>query len=364
MESAPGPKTLIDGKEILYFCGTGYFAFQGHPEVVKAACDAVQKYGVGTATSRSGYGNNPVLLEVEERAARFFEEESALYYVSGYLGNAILLQGLAAQYDVIFVDEESHYSVRDGASIANKPIIKFAHCDAEDLSVKLSSGLKPSERPLVISDGIFPVSGEVPPLDVYVRVLENYDDALICVDDAHATGVIGEKGQGTFEYLGVQGEGRYSSGTLSKAFGGHGGIIAGKQDFIELLRTGSQIPYASSAVPAPAAAATAKAFEILMEKPEIRQQLWDNVCYAKDAFRKLGFDDIPDNPIPIVCLSSKDVNLERIQKQLFEKRIAVFYVPGGSYSSVPEAGAIRVAIFSSHTKDQIAHLVTEMKDLI
>jgi 7-keto-8-aminopelargonate synthetase-like enzyme len=184
------------------------------------------------------------------------------------------------------------------------------------------------------------------------------------VDDAHATGVIGEKGQGTFEYFGIQGDGRYSSGTLSKAFGGHGGIIAGKRDFIELLRTGSQIPYASSAVPAPAAAATAKALEILMEQPEIRKQLWDNVFYAKEAFRKLGFDAIPDNPIPIICLSSKSVDLEGLQKRLYEKGMAVFYVPGGSYSSVPEAGAIRVAIFSSHTKDQIDHLVAEMKGLL
>lgn len=364
MESAPGPITVIDGKEILYFCGTGYFAFQGHQEIVKAACEAVKKYGIGTATSRSGYGNNPILLEVEERAARFFESESALYYVSGYLGNAILLQGLAPQYDIIFVDAESHYSVRDGAYISNRPIVSFGHCDAEDLAAKLSSELKPSQRPLVICDGIFPVSGEISPLREYVQVLDNYDKALICVDDAHATGVIGKKGQGSFEYFGLQSEGRYSSGTLSKAFGGHGGIIAGKQDFIDLLRTGSRIPYASSAVPAPAAAATAKALEILMEKPEFRQQLWDNVFYAKDAFRNLGFDDIPDNPIPIVCLSSKDVALERLQKQLFEKGIAVFYVPGGSYSSVPEAGAIRVAIFSSHTKDQIDHLVAEMKKLL
>jgi len=364
MESAPGPKTVIDGREIDYFCGTGYFTFQGHPEIVKAACEAVQQYGIGTATSRSGYGNNPVLLEVEERAARFFEEESSLYYVSGYLGNAILLQGLAPQYEVIFVDAESHYSVRDGAYIANKPIISFAHCDAEDLARKLSSELKPAQRPLVICDGIFPVSGEISPLHEYVRVLDNFDKSIICVDDAHATGVIGKKGQGTFEYCGVQGEGRYSSGTLSKAFGGHGGIIAGRQAFIDLLRTGSQIPYASSAVPAPAAAATAKALEMLMERPDIRQRLWDNVFYAKDALRKLGFDDIPDNPIPIICLSSKDVDLERLQRKLFEKGMAVFYVPGGSYSSVPEAGAIRVAIFSTHTKDQIDHLVSEMKGLL
>jgi 8-amino-7-oxononanoate synthase len=363
METAPGPRTVIDGREFDYFCGTGYYALQGHPDIVKAACDAVQKYGIGTATSRSGFGNNPVLLEVEERAARFFDAESALYYVSGYLGNSILLQGLKDRYDVVFVDEEAHYSVKDGASIAQKPVVPFAHRDADDLRKKLKSYLKSFQKPLVICDGIFPVSGEISPLPDYVHVLEDFDEALICVDDAHATGIIGEKGQGSFEYYGLRGKNRYSSGTLSKALGGHGGIIAGESDFISLLRTGSKIPYASSAVPAPAAAATAKAFEILTTHPEIRKELWDNVGYAKSAFRKLGFN-LPDTPVPILCLSAKGIDLGFIQQRLYEEGIAVFFVPGGSYSSVPETGAIRVAIFSSHTIEQIDRLVHEIKGLL
>jgi 8-amino-7-oxononanoate synthase len=228
---------------------------------------------------------------------------------------------------------------------------------------KIKSELKPSQKPLVICDGIFPVSGEISPLPDFVRVLEDFNEAIICVDDAHATGVIGEKGQGSFEYYDLRGQNRYASGTLSKAFGGHGGIIVGGSDFISLLRTGSKIPYASSAVPAPAAAATAKAFEILATHPEIRKHLWDNVAYAKAAFRKLGFR-LPETPVPILCLSAKGVNLEVVQKRLFEKGIAVFFVPGGSYSSVPETGAIRVAIFSSHSKEQINRLVHEIKGLL
>jgi len=360
MDSAPGARTIINGKVLDYFCGTGYFAFQGKPEITKAACDAVRKFGIGTATSRSGYGNNPVLLEVENRAARFFGTEAALYYVSGYLGNAILLQGLKEKYDVIFVDEESHYSVKDGACIANKPVISFRHRRAEDLSEKLKTELKPSQIPLVICDGIFPVSGEISPLRDYVQVLSSFERSLLCVDDAHATGVIGEKGQGSLEYLGLKGKNRYSSGTLSKALGGHGGIIAGDSALIDLLRDGSKIPYASSAVPVPAAAATAKALEILASRPEIRKRLWDNVAYAKASFRKLGFS-LPESPVPILCLSAGNVDLEAVQRGLFEKGIAVLYVPGGAYSSVPEEGAIRVAIFSSHTKEQIDRLILEVK---
>lgn len=363
MESAPGARTVINGKEVDYFCGTGYYGLQGHPEIIKAACEAVNKYGIGSATSRSGYGNNPVLLEVEERASKFFGEESALYYVSGYLGNSILLQGLQDEYEIIFVDKESHYSVIDGASITNKHLVLFAHLDAEDLRKKIRKHLKSSQRPLLICDGIFPVTGEISPIPEYLKVFEEFDESIICVDDAHATGVIGEKGRGSFEYFGLRGKKMHSSGTLSKALGGHGGIIAGDREFIEKLRRKSNIPYSSSAVPTPAAAATAKALEVLDRKPELIRKLWDKVFYAKKALRDLGFD-INETPVPIICLHIKSADLEALQLELFKKGIAVFYVAAGSYSGVPEGGAIRIAVFSTHTKEQIDRLVREIKKLL
>ena len=191
--------------------------------------------------------------------------------------------------------------------------------------------------------------------------MEEFDEFYICVDDAHATGVIGEKGRGSFEYFGLKDERLYSSGTLSKALGGHGGIIAGDKEFIERLKEKSKIPYASSAPPTPAAAATAKAIEILSKNPGLRKKLWANVAYAKTGLRDLGFY-IDDTPVPIICLhSKKDVDLEALQLNLLKKGIAVFYVPGKTYSSVPESGAIRIAIFSSHTKDQIGRLIEEIK---
>ena len=127
MTGPAGARASINGREMDYFCGTGYFDLHAHPALIQAACEATQRFGVGTATSRSGFGNSALLQEVEEKAARFFGTESALYYVSGYLGNAILLQGLSSQYDVILVDEQSHYSVMDGAAIARKPLTPFAH---------------------------------------------------------------------------------------------------------------------------------------------------------------------------------------------------------------------------------------------
>jgi len=365
MESPPGATAVIDGREVDYFCGCGYFCLHGHPEIIDAACRAVRQFGMGSATSRSGYGDNPVLLEVERNAAKFFATESALYYVSGYLGNTILIQGLRDSYDVIFYDSESHYSVLDGIALADKPAIAFAHRDACDFKSQVSRHLKPTQRPLLISDGVFPISGEVAPIPEYVDVLRKYDEFTICVDDAHATGVIGEMGRGVFEYLGISGSRLFSSGTLSKALGGHGGIIAGNADLIKRLKSQSKIPFASSSPPTPAAAASAKALELLQETPELRKRLWDNTLYAKGRFRELGFD-VNHTPVPIICLSSTNVDLKRLPRRLLDNGIAIsrYYAGGDAYSSVPAGGAVRIAIFSEHTKQQIDRLVEEIGALV
>ena len=364
MTSPPGARTAINNRELDYFCGTGYYCLHNHPKVIAAAHQALDRYGIGSATTRVGFGNNPVLLDVEAKAAQFFETEQALYYVSGYLGNAILLQGLSPQYDLIFVDEQSHYSVMDGAALARKPIVTFAHCNPQNLADQLNTHCLPGQRPLVITDGVFPTSGVIAPLRDYDEILKPIEGAILCVDDAHATGVLGKKGQGTLEYCGVSGPRRYSSGTLSKALGGHGGIIAGAAEFIQGLQQHCKIVAGSSSVPVPAAAASAKALDIIQTQPHLRERLWTNVARAKNAFRALGFDNIPDTPVPIICLSGDGLDLSGIQQRLFQQGMATFYVPGGSYSSVPEGGAIRIAIFSSHSTAQIDALVTAVKDCL
>ena len=359
MTSPPGARTQINGREVDYFCGTGYYALQNHPAMIVAAQQALTEYGVGVATSRAGFADHPLLLEVEAKAADFFETERALYYISGYFGSAVLLTGLTDQYDMIFVDEQSHYSVFDGAALTRKPVTTFAHCDAQDLAAKLYTHCKSGQRPLVITDGVFPASGAMPPLRDYHELLNQIEGALLCVDDAHATGVLGEKGQGTLEYYGISGPNCFSSGTLSKALGGHGGIIAGSRNLIDDLQH-SRVISGSSCVPIAAAAASAKAFDLLKSQPALRQSLWCNVAYAKNAFRQLGFTGLPDTPVPILCLQGQDLHLEFIQARLFERGIATLFMPEGGYSSVPKGGAIRIAIFSSHTHEQIDHLAHEV----
>ena len=365
MASAPGARAIINDKEVDYFCGCGYFGFQGRAELIEAACQAVRKYGLGSATSRLRYGNNPVLLAVERNAAKFFEAEDAVYYASGYLGSSILLQGLSDDYDVIFVDRESHYSVRDGALLAGKPVFTFAHRDADDLASQLRKHLGPAQRPLVISDGVFAVSGQIAPIPDYINALERYDPFILCVDDAHATGVIGEKGHGSFEYYGLSGARLYSSGTLSKALGGYGGIIAGDKALRSKLVARSRMVFAASAPPTPAAAATAKALEILHNHPELRKKLWDNVAYAKNGLRALGFQ-IDQTPVPIICLSSKTAKLEMLPQELLARGIAIsrWYAGSEAYSSVPAGGAIRIAIFATHYKEQIDRLINQIRVLV
>lgn len=364
MTSPPGAVTHIDGREMDYFCGTGYFGLQGHPSMIKAACDAVQCFGLGPATSRAAYGNTPLILKVEQHAEHFFDQDSALYCASGYLSSAVVLQGLRPEYDVIFVDEQAHCSIMDGAKMACKPVVTFAHCDATDLKNKIRDELQPGKRPLVVSDGIFPVTGTIPPLLHYHQFLSEIEGAILCVDDAHALGVIGEKGRGTLEHYGIQGAGRYSFGTLSKAFGGYGGIITGSTAVIDGIKRNTQIIKGSSPVPTPAAAATAYSIDLLARHPEIRHQLWANVSRAKNGLRDLGVENIPHSQVPIIWISGENLDLASVQKGLFTKGIVTLYIPSGSYTNVPEKGGLRIAIFSTHTKEQIDRLIFEIGNFL
>lgn len=364
MESEPDTKAIINQKVVDYFSGTGYFGFQVHPGVVKAACKAVERYGISSGTSRAGYGTNPILLEMDAKASQFFATESTLYFASGCFGSPILLEGLKDEYDVIVADEQCHYSAGVGMAMAGKPVVYFRHMDPESLRHTLKKHLTPDQRPMVVCDGIFPVSGGLSPVHAYYELIKDIEGAGMCVDDAHATGVIGEKGHGSFDYFNITGDNLYSSGTLSKAIGGHGGIIAGSKDLIQKLKKTSVMAFACSSVPIPAAAATAKALEILYDNPGLRKQLWANVFYAKKGIRSLGFD-VGGTPVPIICLNMPEgLNAQALQQSLFEKNIAVTYVPEGAYTSVPKGGAVRISIFANHSTEQIDNLIFQLSKAV
>ena len=183
MESAPGAETVINGRRCLYFGGTGYFGLHGNAEMMKAGIEAFQ-WGTHSATTRAGFGNNPVLLDVEKKLADFFGAEEAVYFVSGYFNALFLAQALAADYDAAFIDETSHFSVRDGVRTTGKPVFAYKHRDPADLRARLETVLKAGQRPLVMTDGVFPTFGEIAPVPDLIECLKPYD-GILALDDAH-----------------------------------------------------------------------------------------------------------------------------------------------------------------------------------
>lgn len=359
MESAPGPETVLNGKRVLYFGGTGYFALHGHPEVIEAGIAAFRRFGTHSATSRTGFGNTPVQLELERKIAEFFGTEDSIHFVSGYLDNLFLVQALKARVGAIFIDETSHFSIRDAVYSALKPVYTFKHRDPEDLARQLKANLKAGDVPLVMTDGIFPTFGVIAPVPDYVKVLEPYGGYL-CLDDSHAVGHLGPHGRGTYDYYGVQNERCFFAGTMSKAFGGHGGFIPAPKAFIDHIKATCGAYPGATPSPTPAMAASIKGLEIVVREPERRERLRRNVARVKTGLKKLGYD-MNDTPVPIVTWVLKSPEaMKKVQKALFDRGIAVALL---KYVGAPEGGVLRASIFSEHTTAQIDRLLDEIKRL-
>lgn len=361
MESPFGAQANFNGKEYDYFSGTGYLGLQTHPAVIHAAQKALDQYGFSTATSRGSYGEHPVYDELEKQASAFFDAEKVLYFPSGYMGVSILTQVTALQFDHIFIDSQAHFSLWDAAQSTNKTITPFHHLSPTRLEETIQYELLQNERPLVLSDAVFPISGEIAPLPDYLQIAKKYRGSVY-LDEAHAVGVLGAHGRGITEYFNIDDESCRTSGTLAKALGGYGGIIWGKSDFIESIDRNSTVSIGASPPPLPVAAASAKALEIAHTDPFLLQHLWDNVGHARQGLRDLGWE-LPDTPVPIICLEAfDDISLERIHSGLFEQGIAVTLAR--SYSSTPPGGAIRIAIFAIHSSRQIDRLIETIAQLI
>jgi len=377
MQSPPDAHTVIDGRRYLYFAGTGYLGLQGHPELIRAACDATHQYGIGSANSRTAFGNLPPTLDVERQAAEFFGVDDAFYFTSGYVGNHILTLMLGDDFDAVFVDELSHYCVFEAARLSGRPVFRFRHCDAQHLAESLRANLEPAQRPLVVSDGVFAARGEIAPVAEYRTVLANYPEAILCIDDAHGLGVLGIEGRGTLEHAGLFGEGvnrqvaaqdsprgprLFFCGTLSKAIGGFGGIIPGDRELIERLKSTSPYYGGASAPPVPAAAATARALEIVRTRPEMRTRLWKNAGAVKSGLCSMGLET-DATPVPIVCLEIGDgENMRRIQRELMQQGIVIAYM--AAYAGLGPEGALRLAVFATHTDEMIEQLLDELRKLV
>lgn len=362
MESPPGTETVINGKRYLYFGGTSYYTLQMDPEVLKAAHEAIDRYGMHSSTSRAsgGYGNTPLYEEVERAAAKFFGTEDAAYMASGYLTNVAALQVIRQQqgFDVIFQDAMGHYSIVDFSQSFGLPVVTFAHRDPGDLAAKLKANLEAGQRPIVLSDGIFPVPGEIAPVPDYIKVLEPYN-GLLWLDDCHALGVIGPNGRGTYDHFGVKGDRLFYGGTMSKAFGGYGGIIPATTALAEGIR-GGHIMAGATMPPSAAAGASVKGLELLAAHSEWRVRLWANAKRLKAGLKTLGFP-VNDTVVPVVSFAlEKAQDMESVHDELMNRGIVVQL---SHYVGAGPAGVLRMVVFATHTNEQIDRLLSTLKAL-
>jgi glycine C-acetyltransferase/8-amino-7-oxononanoate synthase len=361
MQSPAGAVTVINGRRYDYFCGCGYLGLQGHPRVTAAASAALAQYGLSTATSRGGYGEHPVYRELEEQACAFFDCERLLYFASGYMGASILAQADLRARDHFFIDDSAHFSLWDAAALGGRPVTPFKHLNPASLHTCLQNNLEPGETPLLLTDGLFPISGEIAPLPEYLALLQPLRGRMI-VDDAHAAGVLGERGCGTLEHFGIDNPACQTTATFNKALGGFGGFICGAKKTLDRVEQNSRILIGSSPPPLPAAAASAEALRVIRETPELLTSLHANINLAREGLNELGWS-LPESPSPILCMPGRaGVNLLQLRDGLFKQGIAVEFVT--NYPSTPPGGALRLAVFATHTPGQIMHLLTGMKELL
>jgi glycine C-acetyltransferase/8-amino-7-oxononanoate synthase len=359
MQSPIGNRATINGRERDYYGGCGYLGLQNHAALLDAAKETIERYGLSTSAAITL--NHPVYRALQAAAQAFFGIERVLIIVSGYMGSVSLAQALADRYERIMIDDQAHSSIWDGARSTGKPISPFRHRDANSLEQVCRETLRAGERPLVISDGVFPVSGEIAPAPEYLAVVNEFDGLLV-LDDAHATGVLGENGRGTYEYYGIESDRCFVTHTLSKALGAFGGLIPGDEGLMEALYSRSKVYRGATPPPLPVAAAAVRALEMERGHSQRRQQLWDNVAHARAGLSSLGWP-LPNTPVPIICLGAQPgMDLAGMQAELFSRNICIAHSTG--YSSVPDGGALRIAIFSTHTGEQIDQLVHELGRLV
>lgn len=356
IETPEGPRVTIAGRAYDWYRGNSYLGLQAHPDVLRAACDATLRYGLKLRDRRPA-GCHPCVPEWERAANAFFGSEAAVLLGSGYAGGAVVAAALAEDFEAAFVDAQSHANVWDGLAAAGRRAVPFAHRDPQALADALAAHLRPGERPLVVSDGMFPVTGALAPAPAYLDVLRGYDGALLCLDDAHAYGVLGPDGRGTLDHFGLDGPRVLSYGTMSKAFGAAGGIVPGSAELRGKIERRSAA-YASTTKPPPGVvAAGAAALRIAREQPELRARLGTHVARVRGALRGWGLP-LDDGPSPIVCLDGRTgLDFGAVARRMFDaERIAVLHMAGG-YANVPAGGCLVFTLTAVHEDEQVERLL-------
>jgi glycine C-acetyltransferase len=341
---------VVDGKRTLNFCSNNYLGLANHPRLVQAAQKAVEKFGVGPAAVRTIAGTMDLHIELEKRLAAFKGVSSAITFQSGFTANLGAIPALVGKEDAIFSDELNHASIIDGSRLSGAKIIRYAHCDPADLELQLREQRSQYPRALVITDGVFSMDGDIAPLDKIYEVTQKYD-AILMVDDAHGEGVLGHGGRGIVDHFGLHGKVDIEVGTLSKAFGVVGGVVAGDPLVVEWLRQRGRPFLFSSAMTVPDTAACLAALDILEESTGLVDRLWENTRYFKSEMQRMGFDTGKSTtPITPVMLGEAPL-AQQFSRELFENGVFAMAI---GFPTVPRGKArIRVMISAAHQKEDL-----------
>lgn len=349
LSSGQDTGVVIDGLPMIMIGSNNYLGLTSHPEVKKAAVEAVEKYGSGCSGSRFLNGTLDIHVELEERLARFMNKEAALVYSTGFQTNLGTISTLVGKREFIITDRANHASIFDGCRLAFGETVKYKHNDMEDLKRVLTACGK-NKGKLIVVDGVFSMEGDIVNLPEIVDLAKKYK-ARIMVDDAHGIGVLGPNGRGTAEHFGLEDEVDIIMGTFSKSFASLGGFIAAQEEVIHYIKHLSRELIFSASMPPSAVAATLKALEIIQREPERRKRLWEITEKMQKGYRTLGFD-IGNTRTPVIpIMIGEDLETFKFWKMLFEN--GVFANPIIS-PAVPKGRAlIRTSYTATHTDEQM-----------
>ena len=355
LDDEQAPVCTFDGKKVINLASNNYLGLTTHPKLREAALEATRKYGVGSGAVRTIAGTMKIHMELEERIARFKNVEACVVFQSGFTANAGTVSAILGKEDFIVSDELNHASIIDGARLSRAKILVFRHKDMAHAEEQLASIKDQPGRRLLITDGVFSMDGDIGPLPALCNLAEKYG-AIMMVDDAHASGVLGRNGRGTIDHFHMHGRVDIQVGTLSKAIGALGGYVCGSRDLIDFLYHRARPFLFSTSHPPSVAATCIAAFEVLEQEPERMDRLWDNTRFWKQELAKLGFNiggintPASESPITPIIIGDGRLTME-FSRELFKEGV---FGTGIAFPTVPEGKArIRTIMTATHTQDEL-----------
>jgi glycine C-acetyltransferase len=352
IESAMDGRIVVDGKPVINFCANNYLGLANHPRLVQAAKEAIDKYGIGPGAVRTIAGTMTLHNQLEERLAAFKKVEATVTLQSGFTANLATIPALVGRGDVIFSDALNHASIIDGCRLSRAKIIAYEHNNIDDLREKIAQARDDGEynHYMIVSDGVFSMDGDIARLPDLYEVAKEFS-AILMVDDAHGEGVLGEGGRGIVDHFGLHGKVDIEVGTMSKAFGVMGGIVAGRREIIDWIRQRGRPFLFSSAMTVPDTAACLEAVDLLESSTELVDRLWSNAAVFKAGMQSLGFDT-GHSETPIVPVMLGEAKLAQdFSRRLFEN--GVFAMAIGYPTVAQGAARIRVMNTAAHTNADI-----------